>query len=714
MPVPVKPTEDPRWATDVSAELTEPPAGKKDTGWIAEQPPFQYENWLKNTYYKWKVWLDTISDYFSFGDDATKAITILGPANFDEDVTMDKDLNITGDLTVGGNLQTANLFRTNFSVPHVKEDTEDTQGQNQYSFGEIPFDGKYSTIDQTLCRANHVDTVLIPPVSPEMTLTGSWGNVDSANYKFYRAKQSSTAGDSLYFNFTGVSCGYAGLIGADANSILAELQSADGLTTLKKKRITKGSGTGVSNEIFYLFSGLEFGDYRLKITLDRAINFEFMYGFYTTRMSTQVSAYQYYHQGAVGKTLADVPLNTMLLTGTWGVKNGVASSTWNSRYHSTATVSDTVEIRSYGNKFYLIHLWENINITLSVTVDGGTAGVKNTTITPALGGPGTVIPTMIRLDDGTLSDGLHDWKIEVTVSTSGSWDFCGFASHSDTNDNTLCRSAIMGKDSVKIGVDDSGFTFNGAGWGAIVDSSASYLRRKKQSVGNAGDYLEYTIPNNTKAIYMVSRSDTTTSNSVTATVGGANGKTVSSLATTTQQADVLFLLYAEPDGVSLGTGSTVLRITNDTTSAFDIEGLLFEIGDAFQEDNIRVHQKTTRFQSSAGDGRSPISMSHYLEVDGVVERKPKRTPIVDSGWCYSSSSLWARDGLGLELREYLTTAGYANSGAIAKNWDTFAFGGTSIESNGSGAVAGTGPHLKQWQYTNQYTKLSIIPCRVVG
>ena len=62
----VKPTELPRWADDVAAEIVNPTSGKKDIGWVGnETPPAQYFNWLLNSIYKWIEYLSVSERRFS-------------------------------------------------------------------------------------------------------------------------------------------------------------------------------------------------------------------------------------------------------------------------------------------------------------------------------------------------------------------------------------------------------------------------------------------------------------------------------------------------------------------------------------------------------------------------------------------------------------------------------------------------------------------------
>lgn len=54
-----KPTELPEWASGGGADITDPPSGKKSTGWIVEKPAHDFFNWILNTIYKWTQWEQT-------------------------------------------------------------------------------------------------------------------------------------------------------------------------------------------------------------------------------------------------------------------------------------------------------------------------------------------------------------------------------------------------------------------------------------------------------------------------------------------------------------------------------------------------------------------------------------------------------------------------------------------------------------------------------
>lgn len=83
-----KPTKLPEWASDASADIVEPNAGKKFVGWVpSERPPSQYFNWLLNTIYLWLLYL--------------KEGVLSGVHSFDNDVSVAGDLSVTGDVKHG-------------------------------------------------------------------------------------------------------------------------------------------------------------------------------------------------------------------------------------------------------------------------------------------------------------------------------------------------------------------------------------------------------------------------------------------------------------------------------------------------------------------------------------------------------------------------------------------------------------------------------------
>ena len=53
-----RPTQYPRWATDVSADVVEPNSGRMDTGWLGDDVAGEGEfNWLQLRNYEWLRYL---------------------------------------------------------------------------------------------------------------------------------------------------------------------------------------------------------------------------------------------------------------------------------------------------------------------------------------------------------------------------------------------------------------------------------------------------------------------------------------------------------------------------------------------------------------------------------------------------------------------------------------------------------------------------------
>lgn len=91
-----KPAQLPRWADVVGAEVTDPPSGKKDTGWVdAEKPPHDYFNWLLLRIYQWLQFVDSPK-----GTGTTPAFDVNG------------DTGDAARFTAGGALGTAALKAT--------------------------------------------------------------------------------------------------------------------------------------------------------------------------------------------------------------------------------------------------------------------------------------------------------------------------------------------------------------------------------------------------------------------------------------------------------------------------------------------------------------------------------------------------------------------------------------------------------------------------
>ena len=72
----VKPTERPRWASDVSADVITPSGAKQNTGWVQEYPPLQFFNWLGKFTYQWLDYLEKHTDASLGGGGELVAIEI--------------------------------------------------------------------------------------------------------------------------------------------------------------------------------------------------------------------------------------------------------------------------------------------------------------------------------------------------------------------------------------------------------------------------------------------------------------------------------------------------------------------------------------------------------------------------------------------------------------------------------------------------------------
>lgn len=71
-----RPTQVPEWATGEGADIVEPPAGKKEQGWVQEEkPPAGYFNWLFALLTAWVAWFaDKLHARAGFGIDVPEGI----------------------------------------------------------------------------------------------------------------------------------------------------------------------------------------------------------------------------------------------------------------------------------------------------------------------------------------------------------------------------------------------------------------------------------------------------------------------------------------------------------------------------------------------------------------------------------------------------------------------------------------------------------------
>jgi len=106
----VKPSDLPRWATDLGATVIEPPNGKKNTGWIFEEaPPFQFMNWLQNLFGAWTQYFNDTGVLQTFDD----AVVL----NQEQVINFDAEF-ITGNL-IDLDLNTVAITQVPFNIDHL-------------------------------------------------------------------------------------------------------------------------------------------------------------------------------------------------------------------------------------------------------------------------------------------------------------------------------------------------------------------------------------------------------------------------------------------------------------------------------------------------------------------------------------------------------------------------------------------------------------------
>lgn len=568
----------------------------------------------------------------------------------------------------------------NFSIDQ-KEDSESTEVENLTPYAQtIPFGCSFSSLSSNTEKLNRVDSVLVPADSHEVTCTGTWTNEDSANWKFGRAKVSSTDGDTAVFSFTGVSISLGSLHSTDLKYFTAELSSDGGSTWTRKKTMTQDADSLDYNVIYDLYDGLEFGDYQVRITVNVG---KILIGYfsYTTYMVQQpISHYALASGGATD--IDDVPAGTSFVTGTWTV-NDQNTASWNNSRMDTTNTNAEIELKFYGNAIWLGGLWQaSGDVDVDVYIDGVQTKVKASSIN--LDTPNNSVPSWIRLDDGTLTDDVHTVKLDVTTVTAGGFWMQGWGWYSDSQASTLCHDLIVGDSSYTVGIDDSGFSFSGAGWGAIAESAAGFLRRYKVT-STATNYAEYTTPNNSdlKAIYGVFFCDNSPAGAeVALTLDGGTTRYINIKTNNYELQSSVHLLYdSEIDGTGgtpLALENKTLRITNNDGGQMELQGLVFEIwgDDKIGTNHITVMPKWTRNNVST-NLNTPVSNTYRFSVSGSGKSGTDALPQIHSGWCNigaTTQSYW-RHGTGLPITKLNTNIMFNSTGPISGDLECYDYEG---------------------------------------
>jgi len=548
-------------------------------------------------------------------------------------------------------------FKTNFSIDQ-KEDTEPSELCNQQAFQQIPFSTKFDYLQPDKTRLQIVETVVVPasPVNGEIVYTGPW--VEELYFAYSSGivlTSPQTSEGTATLSFTGVSCSVSLYETSNAlSTFYVELSVDGGATWINKKTVTTNSFSGGRTGVIRsLYQGLEYGDYKVRITnkvVDSTyISIEsFQYATYMVQSPITQNALKEQSPSS----LDDVPPMTTLI----GKPNEEISGAvepqggWNSGFIILRQANHTVEFQFYGDKIFLNTFSSPpYTSTIAVEIDGGTDNVKSASITIPYYAHRSL---WVRLDDGSLTEGKHTVKITTVITLGGLFNIAGWATYSSKAPTTCSRSLICGKDSYSVGVDDLAFNFSGA-W--TRNYSTDCFLGRFINTSSLSDYATITTPANVKAIYLISTIQTNYGE-VKISLGGPlanvrylNLKTSRSFG----QTCMISTLYdSYMDGINLD--SKELRITNNGSNELAIEGVIFECGEPVEKDYINCMPKWTRRNNSM-IAESPVSTSQRIDVYGSKSDGSEGTkPVVHSGFCYQSpgQNIFYRHGLNIAMEDY--------------------------------------------------------------
>ncbi len=598
-------------------------------------------------------------------------------------------------------------YRTNFSI-NLKEDTESSYYDNQQMFQQVPFGTKFDYVQEEKTNLQYIDTILVPAdsVNGEIVYSGTWGNSDSSSNIFFRAKSSSTANSTAIFSFSGVSVNLIFLKRSTSTGFISvELSDNDGSTYHSKKTFNTGmSGDSNYNNVTELYQGLEYGDYQVKVTVLSGTDTIYISGFSYATYLVQTPMTQKALLSEAPSDIDDVPPLTTLAGGTWTYLNRTSNSLWNNVMVDARANSATLEYKFYGSSIFInVLVAAAYNAVFSVEIDGATTYVKNSSISlPSYAANRSV---WIRLDNGSLPEGVHTVKITTTTcSSSQIFNAAGWAHYSSSYPTTCARSLICGKDSHAVGSDSTDFTYTGS-WTA-QDFGQSFLGRKKYTATN-NDYVTITTPANVKAIYLLSVVESTTGE-LKISLGGASSNIRYINTDTnnyTQGACVQILYDSYIDGISLD--SQELRITKNGGTYMYLEAIIFEIGDAVESDSVFCMPKWTRYNASTNE-KTVVSASHRLDVYGSKsDGSSGRQPMVHSGFVYHSSGSNLYYQHGLNMLDFTTKFERGGSTPIISHLVS--------DSNADLLItAGDFGMIRTSNYaTNEWIRISLFPNRVI-
>ncbi len=396
-------------------------------------------------------------------------------------------------------------YATNFSIDQ-RTDTEEDQMDNIQRFHRVPYGTKLESVEQDRTFMHHIDNFNVPAYFDEIIESGGgWSDQTSAEHHFGKARQTTTATDSIALDFRGVAC-YAALhFSTSGTTVLAELSDDGGSTYKWSTRFHTNTSDTPSADLrsitVDLFSGLKYGDYRVRLTNERSDNLTLSHFGYVTYAVQKPTMNNFYEQTSVGRTIAELPPTTTLFTGTFSAINTTDSASWNSSAFISTSGSAKAEFKFLGDAIWANLIMDTTVSTMTVLIDGVTTRVNTQFPSQTITHTAFTVDTniWIRLDDGKLDDGIH--TVELT-RVSGQFEINGWSYHTLRTDSTVCRSFICGKDSEAIPVEDSRFT-GIVGMDAATDNPVSFMQRVRRGI-LATSKMEIPTPSaNVKAIYLI-------------------------------------------------------------------------------------------------------------------------------------------------------------------------------------------------------------------
>lgn len=600
-------------------------------------------------------------------------------------------------------------FKTNFSI-NQKEDTENSYYDNQQMFQQVPFGTKFDYVQEDKTNLQYIDTIMVPAdsVNGEVVYTGTWTDSDASAYFFGRAKRSGSSGSTATLSFSGVSCNVIFYERSnDTVTYKAELSSDGGATWHSEIiKTVNNLSSSEANTTHELYQGLPYGDYQVRITtIVSGGSLIAIEGFSYATYLVQTPMTQKALLSESPTDIDDVPPLTTLVGGTWTYINRTSDSLWNYVMVDARANSATLEYKFYGSSIYInVLVASAYNAVFSVEINGSTTYVKNSSISlPSYAANRSV---WIRLDNGSLPEGVHTVKVTTTTASSSQiFTASGWAHYSSKYPTTCARSLICGKNSYAVGIDDSAFTLTGSFTNS--DSTTSFLGRRADT-STAGDNLTITTPTNCKAIYLITY-DETDQGEVKITLGGSNTRYISIDTNNVHQGSNIKLLYdAYIDGISLD--SLTLQIEKNTGTGgtnMRVEGVIYEVGDAVETDSLFCMPKWTRYNASSNI-KTPVSTSHRLDVYGSKsDASTGRQPMVHSGFVYHTSGSYVNYRHGLNMQDM--TYKYEHGGSVPKVYHLNSGANNDLYNlYGDFGLISTGNYA-----TSEWIRISLFPNRVI-